>query len=612
MSGCSHGGADDSEGSDATPGPVAVEVAAVNLAPMETVVSAQGLLVPGQGLDAKVAALASGKIAVVYVKEGDHVRAGQTLALLDNRMSQAQAEAAGAGANAAAADAQSASLEAQSAASDASTSLSTAAAGVQSALADRDAQVGSANADLDAAENDLRKAQLAAASPDAQVAVDQAQLALDAAQADRESSIATAQNDLDSALTDQAKLKNGARPVELAQAQTQVSSAQATRDRARGEVDRLTFLVGQGIKPQRDLDDAQTALQVAEANLASANDALTLLQAGARPEDLTAAELRVEAARAALIAARKGGNSHVAQAKSALSLAQADLNQASVARPADVHAAQAKLSSAQAALDDARKTGDAHVAQAQSALDASRAGALTVAAREADARSKAATQVAQGANYSVAQLNVAAGVLTAPISGIVIKRSADPGDNADPATPLFEIEDERTLDLTAQLPAQEAVAVAPGERAEVTVDTDPGQNFVARVASLGEVDPASGLLSVRLSVANPNGALKTGELGTAHIVTSHRDRALVVPSRAIVSRDGAPTVYVVSGDSAKEVKITTGAVTHGVGAANSDTDLTEVTSGLTSGQDVIVLGQYELDDGDKIKVTGGDSGGVKG
>jgi len=558
-----------------------------------------------------VAALAAGKIAAVYVREGDHVQAGQTLAFLDNRMSQAQAQAAGANATAAAADAQSAALAAQSAESDASTSLATAEAGLQSAIADRAAAVGSATADVESAQNDLRKAQLSAASPDAQNAVDQAQLALAAAQADRDSSIATARNALDTALSDQAKLKNGARPGELAEAQTAVNSAAATRDRAKTEVDRLTFLVNQGIKPQRDLDDAQTALQVAEANLASANDALNLLQAGARPEDLKDADLRVEAAREALDATHKSGDSRVAQAKSALDLAEAQLTQAGQSRPADVQAAEAKLTATQAALDSSRKTGDAHVAQAQSALESARAATLTVAARQADARSKAATQTAQSANYAAAQVNVSAGVLTAPIDGIVVKRNADPGDSADPATPLFEIIDDRTLDLTAQLPAQQAAALNPGEIARVSVDTVPGQTFAARVASVGEVDPASGLLSVRISVANPSGALKTGALATARIVTSHRDRALVIPSQAIVSRDGAPTVYAVAGGAAKEVKVATGAVTHAVGDANSDGDQTEITSGLTQGQEVVVLGQYELDDGDKVKITASGSSGAK-
>src|SRR5205814_10035186 len=78
----------------------------------------------------------------------------------------------------------------------------------------------------------------------------------------------------------------------------------------------------QGIAAQRQLDDAKTALAVANATVASAQQQASLLHAGARQEDVRAGELRVEGARESLAQAQKSGDAHVAQAQAALRQAQ--------------------------------------------------------------------------------------------------------------------------------------------------------------------------------------------------------------------------------------------------------------------------------------------------
>ena len=78
------------------PEPVAVRAAQVDRGDVPRIVEAAGPLEPLPGLDVKLAPLVAGRLAQVLVGEGDRVRAGQTLARLDQtplRDAAAQAEA---------------------------------------------------------------------------------------------------------------------------------------------------------------------------------------------------------------------------------------------------------------------------------------------------------------------------------------------------------------------------------------------------------------------------------------------------------------------------------------------------------------------------------------
>jgi len=80
--------------------------------------------------------------------------------------------------------------------------------------------------------------------------------------------------------------------------------------------------LNKGVAAKRDLDDAQTALAVAESTLTGAQQAASLLRAGARAEDLRAAELRVQQAQETLQQARTTGRAKIEQARAALQAAE--------------------------------------------------------------------------------------------------------------------------------------------------------------------------------------------------------------------------------------------------------------------------------------------------
>lgn len=107
------------------------------------------------------------------------------------------------------------------------------------------------------------------------------------AQAD--ASIAQAQADL-------AKLRNGNRPQEIAQARARAAAAQAALTNARADYNRRRPLVGEGAISRDVWDQTVTDLRRAEAQSAEASQAASLATAGARSEDIRAAEARLRSA----------------------------------------------------------------------------------------------------------------------------------------------------------------------------------------------------------------------------------------------------------------------------------------------------------------------------
>ena len=72
---------------------------------------------------------------------------------------------------------------------------------------------------------------------------------------------------------------------------------------------------------------------------------------------------------------------------------------------------------------------------------------------------------------------------------------------------------------------------------------------------------------------------------------------ITVPSQAILTSGETRYVFVVEDGAAKYVEVTLGMMGSGV---------TEVTSGLTAGQQLVTVGQSYLSDGDPVRIVSGE------
>ena len=130
---------------------------------------------------------------------------------------------------------------------------------------------------------------------------------------------------------------------------------------------------------------------------------------------------------------------------------------------------------------------NAKVAQDQAYLDALNGGLIPSTATGAGIAQLQQTRVnVQAAQDKLDLLNDQIGemTITAPVDGLVMSRSVDPGDIVNPSTELLSLARLNDLTITVYIPADSYGKIKLGQTATVTVDAFPGQTFTAAVANI--------------------------------------------------------------------------------------------------------------------------------
>ncbi len=338
-------------------------------------------------------------------------------------------------------------------------------------------------------------------------------------------SIRTATAALDAARARLRVLETGARPQERQLAQESVVTAEANLKNAKANLERTRSLYARDAVGKQTLDAAETAFEVAQAQLSQARQNLSLVKEGPRSEE-------IDAARATLQQAEEG-----------LKLAEAN--------------------------------------RAQRAL------------RQQDVTEARAALVAAETELHLAKLNLEYTTTKAPVSGLVAARMTEPGQNVGDGAPVMRIVDLNRIYLEARVSEMNVRQIKPGQPAEITVDAYPDARFSGTVSRIYPVgNEASRDFTVRINMHNGHGQLKPEMFARGRILVSVHRNVTIVPKDALVTRDTGQALFVVRDKIAKETPVTLGYL-----AGNS----AEV-KGIKPGDKVVVQGQENITDGDRVKV----------
>ena len=181
--------------------------------------------------------------------------------------------------------------------------------------------------------------------------------------------------------------------------------------------------------------------------------------------------------------AATGGNGRVGQAAAQVAAARAAVVQA-----------QANADRARSDVERYRLLASRGVVSRQQ-LDAAEAAAASSAAQLKAARDQvlAATAGLQGADAKAAaaraqrdqsELNVAWTRITAPLSGVVSRKSVEVGQLVSPGQPLMSVVPLDDVWIVANLKETEIAGVQVGDRAEIVADAYHGRRFAAHVESI--------------------------------------------------------------------------------------------------------------------------------
>lgn len=196
------------------------------------------------------------------------------------------------------------------------------------------------------------------------------------------------------------------------------------------------------------------------------------------------------------------------------------------------------------------------------------------------------------ANYELKRLEYEYSAVRAPIAGIVSSRNVKPGDQLDAGQQAFRITDTTRLVARLPIPQVELDKFKVGSAVSLTVDAAPNERFTATIARLSPtIDVATGTFRATLYIDNPENRLAPGMLGRFAIAFDRHSDALVVPTDALVKEDNATVVYVVDNGTALRKTVTTGIEAEGH---------TEIISGLSADDQVILSGQSRLREGSRV------------
>ncbi|MCF7668961.1 MAG: efflux RND transporter periplasmic adaptor subunit [Verrucomicrobia bacterium] len=214
--------------------------------------------------------------------------------------------------------------------------------------------------------------------------------------------------------------------------------------------------------------EQEIAVKQAKAQLQQAQAKLVELENGARPEELDAAEAELEAARAAL-----------EKTESTLEGAELDFKRAEELY-ANKNISVSEYDQYRIRLKTARGARAQAAAQVKSAeenLKLLRKGPRKEKIDQARAQVEGAH-----AKLEQAELNLEYTTLSAPFSGVVLSKSAEPGEYMNPGTPVLTVGDLDNVWLRAYVSETDLGRIRLGQSAAVSTDSYSGKTYKGRLS----------------------------------------------------------------------------------------------------------------------------------
>lgn len=194
------------------------------------------------------------------------------------------------------------------------------------------------------------------------------------------------------------------------------------------------------------------------------------------------------------------------------------------------------------------------------------------------------------------------GNVVSPISGTVLSLNAAEGGYVAPSAPVAVIDAAENLEIAVAVSEALVPKLSEGDEVDVSISA----LGVKLVGSIKKVETTANmqtkLYNVTISVLDHVEGLMSGMFADVSFRTDTSTDTIIIPTEAILTSNGKQYVFVADNitegsGAARYVEITTGLTGSGV---------TEVTSGLKAGDQLVTVGQAYLSDGDAVRVVSGE------
>ncbi|MCP3951047.1 MAG: efflux RND transporter periplasmic adaptor subunit [Desulfobacterales bacterium] len=185
--------------------------------------------------------------------------------------------------------------------------------------------------------------------------------------------------------------------------------------------------------------------------------------------------------------------------------------------------------------------------------------------------------------------------LRAPFDGVVNRFHIEAGQYLAIGDPVAEILQIDRVKVEVGIPESDVDKVRRLEHFSVKIDALGGRRFPGTLHYLYKnSDNFARLYNLEIAVDNRNGEILPDMFTRVEIVKTEITNGLGVPLYTLVNRKGIDALYIVTDGVARLTPVETGI---------QDGWQVEIRKGLNPGDQVVVVGQRQIDDGEAVNIT---------
>lgn len=197
----------------------------------------------------------------------------------------------------------------------------------------------------------------------------------------------------------------------------------------------------------------------------------------------------------------------------------------------------------------------------------------------------------------------------APFGGIVAAVYVELNQMLPAGQPVAQIIDPRTMKAKIRVSAKDIQSVKKGYEADIVVPVLAGKTYKGRVVNLDQaIDPVTKTFEAEIVITNPDADLKSGLYAEFLIISRTIKDAVIVPENSLLSQTAVTInkekgtqqnsrryfLFTVEQGRAKIKEVTVGLTSAG---------RAEITKGLSVNEQVIVVGNNIVQDGQSVSVV---------
>jgi RND family efflux transporter MFP subunit len=230
------------------------------------------------------------------------------------------------------------------------------------------------------------------------------------------------------------------------------------------------------------------------------------------------------------------------------------------------------------------------------------AGDETFAQKNTRTTAEAANDSAYEA-MKIAKFNLDNAILVAPFDGYItsVSEGLTAGSNISIGLPAITVADPKSLFFESEVNETEVTKLKEGQKATLSIDAFPGQEFESTVKSIAFASniTSTGGTAYKINIALPlltDIVVRMGMKGDAKFILGVTPNTIKIPSQSLVEDvDGNNIVWIID-NSGKARK-------RQVNVGITSIDETQILSGLSEGEKIILLPPDGIKDGMKFPIA---------